>query len=262
MSAGRSSAPQQPEVSRVAPSGRVYAAQGFDVILGLDWLSKYYASIDCESKVITFRKPGQEELVYRACKSMRFEATVSASRPRKLIKGGCVAYLATIVETQKELPTLGDIPVNAPAELKELKAQLQDLLDKGFVKPSVSPWGAPVLFVKKKDGSLRLCVDYRELNKVMIKNKYPLPRIDDLFDQLQRYSGGSLTVFRPMARIPRIEAALGCSLQDCVPVHLDGCTGTESVLVTTRWLYRHDDRIVVTMTMLACLPFVLIRTCL
>ncbi|OAY81215.1 Transposon Ty3-G Gag-Pol polyprotein [Ananas comosus] len=73
----------------------------------------------------------------------------------------------------------------APAELKELKAQLQDLLDKGFIRPSVSPWGAPVLFVKKKDGSLRLCVDYREINKVTIKNKYPLPRIDDLFDQLQ-----------------------------------------------------------------------------
>jgi len=73
----------------------------------------------------------------------------------------------------------------APAELKELKAQLKDLLDKGFIQPSISPWGAPVLFVKKKDGSLRMCIDYRQLNKVTIKNKYPLPRIDDLFDQLQ-----------------------------------------------------------------------------
>ena len=70
----------------------------------------------------------------------------------------------------------------APVELKELKEQLQDLLDKGFIKPSVSPWGAPVLFVKKKDGSMRVCIDYRELNKVTIKNKYPLPRIDNLFD--------------------------------------------------------------------------------
>ena len=66
-----------------------------------------------------------------------------------------------------------------------MKEQLQDLLDKGFVRPSTSPWGAPVLFVKKKDGSLRLCIDYRQLNKVTIRNKYPLPRIDDLFDQLQ-----------------------------------------------------------------------------
>ncbi|KAL4011315.1 hypothetical protein IC575_028369 [Cucumis melo] len=73
----------------------------------------------------------------------------------------------------------------APAELKELKVQLQELLDKGFIRPSVSPWGAPVLFVKKKDGSMRLCIDYRELNKVTVKNRYPLLRIDDLFDQLQ-----------------------------------------------------------------------------
>ena len=73
----------------------------------------------------------------------------------------------------------------AIAEMKELKEQLQDLLDKGFIRPSTLPWGAPVLFVKMKDGTLRLCIDYRELNKVTIKNKYPLPRIDDLFDQLQ-----------------------------------------------------------------------------
>ena len=70
----------------------------------------------------------------------------------------------------------------APAELKELKEQLQELLDKGFIRPNTSPWGAPVLFVKKKDGTLRLYIDYRELNKVIVKNKYPLPRINDLFD--------------------------------------------------------------------------------
>ena len=73
----------------------------------------------------------------------------------------------------------------APIELKELKEQLQELLDKGFIRPSASPWGAPVLFVKKKDGTMRLCIDYRELNRVTVRNKYPLPRIDDLFDQLQ-----------------------------------------------------------------------------
>ena len=73
----------------------------------------------------------------------------------------------------------------APAELRELKAQLQEFLSKGFIRPSASPWGAPVLFVKKKDGSFRMCIDYRQLNKVIIKNKYPIPRIDDLFDQLQ-----------------------------------------------------------------------------
>ena len=72
-----------------------------------------------------------------------------------------------------------------PLELKKLKLKLQELLEKGFIRPSVSPWGAPVLFVKKKDGTLRLCIDYRQLNKLIVKNKYPLPRIDDLFDQLK-----------------------------------------------------------------------------
>ncbi|XP_015165293.1 RNA-directed DNA polymerase homolog [Solanum tuberosum] len=73
----------------------------------------------------------------------------------------------------------------ALAELKESKDQLKDLLDKGFIRPSVSPWGAPVLFMRKKYGSLRMCIDYRQPNKATIKNKYPLSRIDDLFDQLQ-----------------------------------------------------------------------------
>ena len=73
----------------------------------------------------------------------------------------------------------------APAELKELKVQLQELLDLAFIRPSHSPWGALVLFVKKKEGSLRMCIDCRELNKLTVKNRYPLPRIDDLFDQLQ-----------------------------------------------------------------------------
>ena len=73
----------------------------------------------------------------------------------------------------------------APTELKELKIQLQELLDKGFIRPSVSPWGAPVLFMKKKDGTLRMCIDYQKINKVTVKNKYPLSRIEDLFDQLK-----------------------------------------------------------------------------
>ena len=73
----------------------------------------------------------------------------------------------------------------APAELKELKTQLQELVNRGFIRPSISPWGVPMLFVKKKDGTWRLCIDYRQLNKVTIRNKYPLPRVDDLIDQLQ-----------------------------------------------------------------------------
>ena len=73
----------------------------------------------------------------------------------------------------------------APVELQELRVQLQELLDKGFIRPSTSPWGAPVLFAKKKDKTLRLCINYRQLYRVTIKNRYPLPRIDDLFDQLR-----------------------------------------------------------------------------
>ena len=85
----------------------------------------------------------------------------------------------------------GTEPISIPpyrmslAELRELKAQLEELLSKGFIRPSISPWGAPVLFVKKKYGSLQLCIDYWQLNIVTIRNQYPLPRIDELFDQLQ-----------------------------------------------------------------------------
>jgi hypothetical protein len=85
----------------------------------------------------------------------------------------------------------GAVPVSrtpyrmSTPKLVELKLQLKEMMDKGYIRPSVSPWGGPILFVKNKDGTLRLCIDYRKLNKKTIKNKYPLPRIDDLFDQLR-----------------------------------------------------------------------------
>ncbi|GKA94585.1 hypothetical protein Tco_0816623, partial [Tanacetum coccineum] len=85
----------------------------------------------------------------------------------------------------------------APSEMKELSEQLQELFGKVFIRPSSSPWGAPILFVKKKDGSFRMCIDYRELNKLTVKNRYPLPRIDDLFDQLQ----GSKYLFKDRSKI-------------------------------------------------------------
>ena len=89
------------------------------------------------------------------------------------------------IELLPRIAPISKVPYRmAPTKLKELKQQLQELLDKKFICPSYSPWGAPVLFVKKKDGSMRICMDYRELNKVTIKNKYPLLRIDDLFNQL------------------------------------------------------------------------------
>ena len=89
-------------------------------------------------------------------------------------------------------------------KLQELKVQIQELLGKGFIRPSTSPWGAPVLFTKKKDKNLRLCIDYRQLKRVTIKNWYPLPRIDDLFDQLR--GGASLLQDRPSHRLPSVES--------------------------------------------------------
>ncbi|GKD58840.1 putative reverse transcriptase domain-containing protein [Tanacetum coccineum] len=95
----------------------------------------------------------------------------------------------------EDIPVVREFPKVFPEDLpglrlvrQELSNQLQELADRGFIRPSTSPWGAPVLFVKKKDGSFRMCIDYRELNKLTIKNRYPLPRIDDLFDQLQGLS--------------------------------------------------------------------------
>jgi hypothetical protein len=90
-----------------------------------------------------------------------------------------------VIELQPDTASISKRPYRMPPkELAELKTQLQELLDKGYIHPSSSPWGCPALFVKKKDGSFRMCVDYRPLNAVTIKNKYPLPRIDVLFDQL------------------------------------------------------------------------------
>ncbi|GJR12011.1 putative reverse transcriptase domain-containing protein [Tanacetum coccineum] len=98
-------------------------------------------------------------------------------------------------QKQEEMVVVRDFPESntgreisyrlAPFEMEELSGQLKELQDKGFIRPSLSPWGAPVLFIKEKDGSFRMCIDYRELNKLTIKNRYPLPRMDDLFDQLQ-----------------------------------------------------------------------------
>ncbi|KAL0551924.1 hypothetical protein IC582_011017 [Cucumis melo] len=197
----------------------------FDVILGMDWLAANNASIDCSRKEITFNPPSRASFKFKGEGSRLLPQVISAIRASKLLSQGTWGILASVVDTREadvslssepvvrdypdvfpeELPGLpphrevefaielepGTVPISrapyrmAPAELKELKVQLQELLDKGFIRPSVSPWGAPVLFVKKKDGSMRLCIDYRELNKVTVKNRYPLPRIDDLFDKLQ-----------------------------------------------------------------------------
>ncbi|KAG8472681.1 hypothetical protein CXB51_034615 [Gossypium anomalum] len=102
-------------------------------------------------------------------------------KAQNYVKKGCEAYLAYVLDSKIDDKEIGSVPV--VYEFSDVF--LEELPDRGFARPSFSPWGAPVLFVKKKDGTMRMCIDYRQLNKVTIKNKYPLPRIDDLFDQLK-----------------------------------------------------------------------------
>ncbi|XP_070015795.1 uncharacterized protein [Nicotiana sylvestris] len=197
----------------------------FDMLMGMDWLSSCYAIVDCHAKIVKFEIPNEPNFILRGSQVPETCKIVSFMKAQRLLKKGCLGLLAIVNDTRKETVSIENVPVvrefsdvfpedlpglpllreidfgidllpdtqpisippylMAPAELRELKQQLQDLLDKGFIRPSVSTWGAPVLFVKKKNGSLRMCIGYRQLNKIIICNKYHLPRIDDIFDQLQ-----------------------------------------------------------------------------
>ncbi|GKA01724.1 putative reverse transcriptase domain-containing protein [Tanacetum coccineum] len=189
------------------PNSNVVTELGsFDVIIGMDWLEKYHALIVYDEKVV--RIPcGDEKYLQKGCQvylaqvtSKKTEVKSEKKRledvpiirefPKVFPKDLSWLPPARQVEFQIDL-VLSVAPVArapyrlAPAELQELSTQLQELSDKGFIRPSSSPWGAPVLFVKKKDGSFWMCIDYRELNRLTVKNRYPLSRINDLFDQLQ-----------------------------------------------------------------------------
>ncbi|GKA24191.1 putative reverse transcriptase domain-containing protein [Tanacetum coccineum] len=173
----------------------------FDVIIGIDWLAKYHAVIVCDEKVVCI--PYEDEVliiqgddcdngsksklsIISCTKDPEKSFQKYLSLPTTCSTGG----VGWLVEFQNDLVP-GVAPVArapyrlAPAETQELSTQLQELSDRGFIRPCSSPWEAPVLFVKKKDRTFRICIDYRELNKLTVKNRYPLPRIDDLFDQLQ-----------------------------------------------------------------------------
>ncbi|KAK8564234.1 hypothetical protein V6N12_036363 [Hibiscus sabdariffa] len=173
----------------------------FDLILGMDWLIEHQANLDCPTRRATLKTASGKEVVLTGTRRGFMTNVISVLDARRKIERGCEAFLAYILDAKKadselsNIRTVQDFPEVFPEELPMFYlimmwsltlsySRLQELLDRGFIRPSVSPWGAPVLFVKKKDGTFRMCIDYRQLNKLTVKNRYPLPRIDDLFDQL------------------------------------------------------------------------------
>ncbi|GKB89085.1 reverse transcriptase domain-containing protein [Tanacetum coccineum] len=179
--------------------------RSFDVIVGTDWLSEHKAEIVCHEKVVRIPLESGEILHVQGERTLGIAKSLSNVKVDEP-KLSDISVVRDFIEVFPEdlsglLPQRqvefridlvpGATPVAkspyrlAPSEMQELSAQLQELQDKGFIRPSHSPWGAPVLFVKKKDGALHMCIDYRELNKLTIKNHYPLPIIDDIFNHLQ-----------------------------------------------------------------------------
>ncbi|GJV85557.1 putative reverse transcriptase domain-containing protein [Tanacetum coccineum] len=177
----------------------------FDVIIGMDWLSNHKAEIICHEKVVRIplldgkvlrvlgEKPEEKMRQLKSAKAKEKEQEeIVVVRDFPEVFPDDLSGLPPVQEIEfriELIPRATPVAKSpyrlAPSELEELSGQLKELQDKGFIRPSSSPWGAPILFVKKKDGSFRMCIDYRELNKLTVKNRYPLPRIDDLFDQLQ-----------------------------------------------------------------------------
>ncbi|GJW55182.1 putative reverse transcriptase domain-containing protein [Tanacetum coccineum] len=169
-----------------------------DVIVRMDWMAEHRAEVVCYEKYI--RVPyGNDMLIIQGKRSgvkneSRLEVISSIRKqgdfpevfPEDLPGLPPTRQVEFHIELIPGAAPVARAPYRlAPAEMKELAEQLKELSDKGFIRTSSSPWGAPILFVQKKDGSFRMCIDYRELNKLTVKNCYPLPRIDDLFDQLQ-----------------------------------------------------------------------------
>jgi hypothetical protein len=182
-------------------------SKGIDIILGIDWLGKHKVLIDCAKKSVRLTTPDGKELEFVTELVVTAKGVANHAKVNQLdaSQGSEVPVVNEFPDVfHKELPGMPpdrDIefvidlkPGTAPIykilfrmttpELAELKEHIKEVLEKGFICPSSSPWGVPVIFVSKKDGTRRLCVDYRALNEVTIKNKYLLPRIDDLFDQL------------------------------------------------------------------------------
>jgi hypothetical protein len=174
---------------------------GLDVILGMNWLTHHQVILDIANRMIEIHSPTSGHTTLYLPKAEGINpcsyavVTVQLENIHVLCEYPDVfpddlpgmppdRDVESVIELQPGTAPISKRPYRMPPkELAELKSQLQELLDKGYIHPS-SPWGSPALFVKKKDCNLRMCVDYRPLNVVIIKNKYPLPRIDVLFDQL------------------------------------------------------------------------------
>jgi hypothetical protein len=177
----------------VLPSHRI------DVILGMDWLTRHNGIISCADKTILLKNnqgksvsckaqpPTQDPMVFSlAVESISMVEEFMYVFPKELPGMPPEREVEFYIDLIRGTAPITKRPYRmAPTELAELKLQIAELQQKGYICPSSSPWGASVLFVTKKDGSMRMCIDYWSLNEVTIKNKYPLPRIDDLFDQLQ-----------------------------------------------------------------------------
>jgi hypothetical protein len=179
----------------------VLKGQDIDVILGMNWLAQHKATLNTDQRTIKLSH-NQEEIflpipIPAKTTGRIYEAIIPEIKdipvvcefpdvfPEDLLGLPPERDVEFVIELKPGMAPISRISYRMPPnELTELKTQLQDLLEKGFIRPSSSPWGCPSIFVKKKDQTLRMCVDYRPLNEVTIKNKYPLPRIDILFDQL------------------------------------------------------------------------------
>src|SRR4051812_2227624 len=180
----------------------VLESQGLDIILGMNWMTEYEGVIDCAKRTVMLTTPEGKRIRIKSNFALQ-EVMVNSLKGIILEEVPIVKeYPDVFPEELPGMPPDRDIeflidlmPGTGPIakrpykmdvdELKELKKQLREQLDKGFIQPSASSWGAPVLFVEKKDKTKRLVVDYRSLNEVTIKNKYPLPNINELFDQLK-----------------------------------------------------------------------------
>jgi hypothetical protein len=185
----------------------VMGTQGLDVILGMNWLHRNQATVSCDKRTVNLVSPSGKEVVTEL-----FMHDLEGVCHRVSVDGK-EANLLEAIRVVSEFPDV--FPENLPGmpperkvefaieleprtapiskrayrvfgpELVEFNKQIDELLEKGYIRPSTLPWVAPVLFVEKKDGTKRMCIDYQALNEVTIKNKYPLPRIEDLFDQLR-----------------------------------------------------------------------------